>query len=90
MEGGTGEAVDKDVLDTLMQVEWSKCHAQCSRWSKEVCLLTEEMDQCLRTLEFYVGEWEGRAEYMGPLSAGKDTVHAEGVCSYAVSQASMF
>lgn len=90
MEGGTGEAVDKDVLDTLMRVEWSKCHARCSRWGEEVELLTEEMNRSLKTLEVYAAEWEGRAVYMGPLSAGKDTAHAEGVHAFAQSQASLF
>lgn len=90
MEGGTGRAVDKDVLDSLMRVEWSKCHARRSRWSEEVNLLTEEMKRCLLTLEFYAREWEGRVEYTGPLSAGKDTAHAEGVRAYAQSQASIY
>ncbi|KAJ3818660.1 hypothetical protein F5880DRAFT_1625934 [Lentinula raphanica] len=89
-EGGTGEIIDQATLDEFVRVEWCKTHARARRWTEEVNLLEEEKRRVLVTLEYNAKEWEGRAEYDGPLAEGKDTAHKEGVRAYALSQASMF
>ncbi|KAJ3964968.1 hypothetical protein EV361DRAFT_873590 [Lentinula raphanica] len=83
-EGGTGEIIDQATLDEFVRVEWCKTHARARRWTEE------EKRRVLVTLEYNAKEWEGRAEYDGPLAEGKDTAHKEGVRAYALSQASMF
>ncbi|KAJ3964660.1 hypothetical protein EV361DRAFT_873830 [Lentinula raphanica] len=89
-EGGTGSLVDQDTLDEFVRVEWCKTHARARRWVEEVNLLVEERRRVLVTLEYNTKEWEGRAEYKGPLSEGKDEAHIEGARAYALSQASVF
>ncbi|KAJ3831013.1 hypothetical protein F5878DRAFT_549977 [Lentinula raphanica] len=89
-EGGTGSLVDQDTLDEFVRVEWCKTHARARRWVEEVNLLVEERRRVLVTLEYNAKEWEGRAEYKGPLSEGKDEAHIEGARAYALSQASVF
>lgn len=90
MEGGTGEVVDQEVLENIVRVEWCKSHARAARWGEEVSLLSTEMERCLKTLEYMAVDWEGRTDFTGVLSAGKDDAHAEGVRAYALSQAAMF
>ncbi|KAJ3996214.1 hypothetical protein F5050DRAFT_1536209, partial [Lentinula boryana] len=63
---------------------------RAKRWMEEVGLLEEEKRRVLVSLEYHAKEWEGRATYDGPLSAGKDTAHMEGVRAYALSQAAVF
>ncbi|KAJ3737968.1 hypothetical protein EV360DRAFT_58557 [Lentinula raphanica] len=89
-EGGTGSLVDQDTLDEFVRVEWCKTHARARRWMEEVSLLVEERRRVLVTLEYNANEWEGRAEYEGPLSEGKGEAHKEGARAYALSQASVF
>ncbi|KAJ3979297.1 hypothetical protein F5890DRAFT_1378084, partial [Lentinula detonsa] len=89
-EGGTGDLVDQATLDEFVRVEWCKTHARAKRWMEEVGLLEEEKRRVLVSLEYHAKEWEGQATYDGPLSAGKDTVHMEGVRAYALSQAAVF
>ncbi|KAJ3764668.1 hypothetical protein FB446DRAFT_612650, partial [Lentinula raphanica] len=60
------------------------------RWMEEVNLLVEEQRRVLVSLEYNAKEWEGRAEYDGPLAEGKDPAHKEGARAYAISQASVF
>ncbi|KAJ3779710.1 hypothetical protein GGU10DRAFT_337786 [Lentinula aff. detonsa] len=73
-EEGTGDLVDQATLDEFVRVG----------------LLEEEKRRVLVSLEYHAKEWEGRATYDGPLSAGKDTAHLEGVQAYALSQAAVF
>ncbi|KAJ3714963.1 hypothetical protein C8R42DRAFT_725909 [Lentinula raphanica] len=89
-EGGTGSLVDQDTLDEFVRVEWCKTHARARRWMEEVSLLVEERRRVLITLEYNANEWEGRAEYEGPLSEGKGEAHKEGARAYALLQASVF
>ncbi|KAJ3734620.1 hypothetical protein DFJ43DRAFT_1137439 [Lentinula guzmanii] len=88
--GGTGDLVDQATLDEFVRVEWCKTHARAKRWMEEVGLLEEEKRRVLVSLEYHAKEWEGRATYDDPLSAGKDTTHMEGVRAYALSQAAVF
>lgn len=90
MVGGTGEVVDQRVLEDIVRVEWCKSYTRTSRWGEEISLLSAEMDRCIVTLEYNAKEWDDRTEYTGPLAAGKDAAHAEGVRAYAISQADMY
>ncbi|KAJ3832132.1 hypothetical protein F5878DRAFT_500631, partial [Lentinula raphanica] len=89
-EGGTGALVDQSTLDEFIRVEWCKTHARARRWIEEVNLLKEEKRRVLVSLEYNAKEWEGRTDYEGPLSEGKDGVHKEGARAYAYAQAAIF
>lgn len=70
------------VLDNSLQVEWSKCYAQKSRW-EEVLLLQEEMWQVVTYLE-----WKGRWwQRQGPRRSDVDSATLHGIAAYAEKQA---
>ncbi|THU91454.1 hypothetical protein K435DRAFT_820836 [Dendrothele bispora CBS 962.96] len=73
-ESGTGKAIDDEILQDIIRVEWCKAYSRAKRWEEEVILVKEEMRRCLVTLEYNAVQWDGR----------------QGVRAYAYSQAAVY
>ncbi|KAJ7862390.1 hypothetical protein B0H14DRAFT_3444766 [Mycena olivaceomarginata] len=87
--GYTGGAVGKELQDGV-RVEWCKAYARVKRWCKELQLLQEEMNRCLRTLEWQAGVWDQRAtreHYSGKIVYAE--AHMQGAMALAARQAAM-
>jgi hypothetical protein len=87
--GYTGGVVGKDLQDGV-RIEWCKAYARVKRWREELLLLQEEMNRCLRTLEWQAGVWDQRAtreHYCGRIAYAE--VHLQGAMALAARQAAM-
>ncbi|KAJ7803737.1 hypothetical protein B0H14DRAFT_3487098 [Mycena olivaceomarginata] len=60
--GYTGGVVGKDLQDGV-RIEWCKAYARVKRWREELLLLQEEMNRCLRTLE-----WQAEVHLQGAMA----------------------
>ncbi|THU88312.1 hypothetical protein K435DRAFT_575703, partial [Dendrothele bispora CBS 962.96] len=84
MQGGMGEMIDEERMRDGIRVEYCKAYARCQRWREEVLLLKEEMRRSLVSLKWKERWWEERAK-----APAIDDAHADGISSYAHSQASV-
>jgi hypothetical protein len=87
--GYTGGVLGQELQDGV-RVEWCKAYARVKRWREEVLLLQEEMNRCLRTLEWQAGVWDQRAtreHYCGRIVYAE--AHLQGAMALAARQAAM-
>ncbi|KAJ7729882.1 hypothetical protein B0H14DRAFT_3518187 [Mycena olivaceomarginata] len=87
--GYTGGVWGQELQDGV-RVEWCKAYARVKCWREEVLLLQEEMNRCLRTLEWQAGVWDQRAtreHYCGRIVYAE--AHLQGAMALAARQAAM-
>lgn len=68
-----------------VRVEWMKSRAHCHRWQEELNLLPEEMRRTIVYHRWKADWWLARSN----LRPEADTLLREGLCAYAVRQATI-